>query len=709
MNMDACRNFINRELAWLDFNFRVLAEAESSSVPLLERLKFLAIVSSNLDEFFMVRVALAHRHLRDRPAPPGPDGLSPAQVLAGISRKAQAMVQRQYATLTQEILPSLAQAGIHLVRAEEMTDADTSLMQQYFTEHVLPILTPLAIDTGHPFPLLASGAVYVLLKVKAKKSTAGSLMNKARTVLIQVPGGISRFISLPADAPAMRIALLDDLVLKFAGEVVRGYNITDSCLFRVTRDADINVDEDQTDDLLAAMEAELLSRRWGAPIRLEIGEAADATITTYLRKQLSLKAEDIYRIPSIINLKSLFALPEMIDRHELADPVWPPQPHPFISDGCGIFDLVRERDIILHHPYHSFSPVVDFISSAADDPNVLAIKITLYRVSGDSPLVAALIRAAENGKQVTAMVELRARFDEQANITWAKRLDAAGAHVIYGVVGYKTHSKVALIVRRDPDGIHRYVHLATGNYNDRTARVYTDLGLMTARPEFGADISSFFNVITGYSLPPKWNHITMAPIGLREKFLSLIEREMEKHTPETPGFIRAKMNSLIDPEIIKALYRASRKGVRIDLVVRGMCSLRAGVKGLSEKITIRSILDRFLEHSRIYHFHNGGQEEVYLSSADWMDRNFDKRLELLFPILATDCRKQVLAVLEAAFMDNVKAWQMEPDGSYVRVKTRKKAKPYRSQQKLYEAAGTAINLENRKRKAMFEAIEKKGG
>jgi len=705
MTLDAPDNFINREISWLDFNLRVLAEAENPEVPLLERLKFLAIVSSNLDEFFMVRVALMHRDRKSSAAPAGPDGLSAREALLRISEKAHAMVERQYACLTGDLVPALARAGIHLVRPDALTGNDREFLGQLFREQVLPILTPMAIDTGHPFPLLASGALYILFRVEPLAGAAAQLVGRTDTVLVQVPSVIERFISLPgSERGQFRVALLGDVITIFAEELLGGYRIQSACRFRVTRDADINVDDDQADDLLTAIESELRSRRWGAPIRLEVGTEVPPEIVQYLQRELKLAPADIYRIPAMLNLRSLFHLVALVDRPDLLDPVWPPQPHPLLLDDEDIFSIIRRQDIILHHPYQKFQPVMDFLAHAADDPQVLAIKITLYRVSGDSPVVTALVRAAENGKQVTALVELRARFDEETNITWARRLDAAGAHVIYGVVGYKTHSKVALVVRREADGICRYVHLATGNYNDKTARLYTDLGLLTARPEFGADISAFFNVITGYSLPPKWNRIAIAPLGLRERFIALIDREIEKHTPETPGFIRAKMNSLIDASVIQAVYRASQAGVRVDLVVRGTCRLRAGVRGLSENVRVRSILDRFLEHSRIYHVHNGGNEEVYLASADWMERNFDRRLELLFPVLDPDNRREVLAALAAALEDNTKAWDLRPDNTYARVERKARAPLRRCQEHLYETACEAIVLEARaRRKQLLQA------
>lgn len=703
MPLDDPANFLNRELSWLQFNFRVLAEAEAENQPLLERVKFLAIVSSNLDEFFMVRAALQHRLLDEDIGPSGPDRTPPSEVLSGIAHDAHIMMTRQYDCFDNAVRPALKKGGIHIVRSDDLSETELPYLKQYFDEQVMPALTPLAVDTGHPFPLLSNLATYILFKVRPRDMEGRRFFGQADTVLVQVPAVLGRFIRLPGDKQD-RFAVLDDIISLFAEDLLGGYEVRGAYPFRVTRDADFTVDDERTENLMAAIEQELRSRRRGAPVRMEIGEDVPDEIVGYLQEELHLQERDTYRIPSLIDLKTLFGLTGSLDRPDLSDEPWPPQAHPAFRGEHDMFEVIRGGDRILHHPYQSFDPVVEFLDRAADDPQVLAIKITLYRVSGDSPLVQALIRAAESGKQVTALVELRARFDEEANINWARRLDAAGAHVIYGVVGYKTHSKVCLVVRREEDGIQRYVHLSTGNYNDRTARLYTDIGYFTARPEFGQDISAFFNVITGYSLPPKWNRIEMSPTGMRDRILNLIEREIEKHTPETPAFIRAKMNSLIDGKVIVALYRASQAGVRVELVVRGLCRLRPGVPGLSEHITVRSIVDRFLEHPRIFHFHNGGNEEVYCASADWMERNFDGRLELIFPILTPANGRKVLHILDAALEDNVKAWEMKPDGEYVRVKRRKREKAYRSQDVLYRDTVKAIRLaEEENRVQVFKA------
>ncbi len=697
--------FQNRELSWLDFNRRVLAEAESAAVPLLERCKFAAIVSSNLDEFFMVRVALVHRAAEAEAGPLGPDQRPPKQVLESISAKSHALVDDQYACLNRELLPALAEAGVELVRTAGLSLADREHLGDYFDSQILPVLTPLAVDPAHPFPLLANCAVYLLFQVKPHELETGQkFFARADTVLMQVPVGLRRFVSLPAASGRLRLALLEDVIGLFAERALRGYSVVGSQVFRVTRDAEFTVDEEQSENLLSAVEQQLRSRRRGVPVRLELEAGGSPAIEDYLRVQLGLAEADIYRAAGPADLRCLFALPGLVDRPELSDPAWLPQRHPRLTGDEDLFSVIREQDLALLLPYHSFDPVVEFVRQAAGDPEVLAIKITLYRVAGGSPLVQALIAAAENGKQVTALIELRARFDEEANINWARRLDAAGAHVIYGVVGYKTHAKTCLVVRREEGGIRRYVHLSTGNYNDRTARLYTDVALFTARPEFGADISAFFNVITGYSLPPKWHRIAMAPTGLRERFIGLIEREIERHSPETPGFLRGKMNSLIDPQIIGALYRASQAGVKIDLAVRGMTRLRAGVKGMSENIRLVSVVDRFLEHPRIYYFHNGGDEEVYCASADWMERNLDSRLELLFPVVDAEARRLALRNLELTLADNVKAWELGPDDVYRRRPRSADEAPQRSQEILYREAAQAAKVQStQRRQSLFVA------
>lgn len=696
MTLSKKERFTNREFSFLLFNERVLNEAEQPDLPVLERLKFLAIVASNLDEFFMVRVALCQRAREAQTGSLGPDGLPPSAVLKGISTMAHGLVERQYTCLVDQILPALAAEGVHLVTRAEMTPEDREALQIHFHEHLGPVLTPLAVDPSHPLPLLANGGIYLYFRVQPREAQEDQFYAQTQTVLIQVPAVLQRFVPLPTPPGTWRFALLDDVIHLLASEVIGGYEIQGAYAFRVTRDADITVDEEQAENLLTAVEQQLRHRRRGSPVRLEVDSDMAEEVVTLLQETLSLEAGDIYRMPVMLNLRSLFSLVDQIDRPDLLNPDLPPQPHPlFLGEDPDLFRIMQEQDFALHLPYQRFGPVVQLVRQAAADKQVLAIKITLYRVSGDSPIVQALMDAAEQGKQVTVLVELRARFDEEANIQWARRLGNAGAHVIYGVVGYKTHSKALLIVRREADGIQRYVHLSTGNYNDRTARLYTDLGYFTARPSFGADISAFFNVITGYSLPPVWNHIEMAPTGLRNKLLALIERETELHTDETPGLIRAKMNSIIDPDVIDALYRASQAGVQIQLIIRGLCRLRAGVPGLSETISVVSIVDRFLEHPRIYHFHNSGKDEVYLASADCMERNLDKRLELFFPLLADEVKQQALTVLDVGLEDNCHGWDLQPDNTYRRRTPGPCEKERRSQLQLYHVARDAARARRR--------------
>ncbi|MDR1534640.1 MAG: polyphosphate kinase 1 [Planctomycetota bacterium] len=699
--------WINRELSWLAFNERVLARAEEIAHPLLDRVKFLAIVFSNLDEFFMVRVALIRRAVKDGEANLGPDGLTPGQLLDETREVSRRMMERAERCWTGDILPALRASNVNLVESGELSAADREYLAVFFQEQILPVLTPMAVDSAHPFPLLSSSLVYVFLRLSPRPEVKSGFFGQADKVLVQIPPGLDRFIELPRREGEPRFILLDTVVIMFAGKIVGGYDILDAFTFRILRDAALNIDEDRSDDLILAVQDGLKRSRWGLPVQLTLDDKAPEAEASYLRDRLELEEADVFRQKGMLDLKGLFRLLAHLDRPDLVEAPWPPQEHPALPAEGDIFAQIAGRDAVLSLPYHSFDPVTRLVEAAADDPDVLAIKITLYRVSGQSPLVRALIRAAENKKQVTALVELQARFDEEANITWAQRLDAAGAHVIYGVVGYKTHSKAALIIRRESGGIRRYCHLSTGNYNDRTARQYTDLGLFTADPAFGSDISSFFNVITGYSLPPVWNHIEMAPTGLRARTIAMIRREMEKQTPERPGRIRAKMNSLIDPEIIQELYLASRAGVRIDLLVRGICRLRPGVAGLSENISVRSIVDRFLEHSRIFHYHNGGDEEVYLSSADWMERNMDRRLELLFPVKDPVCREYVLAVLAAGFSDNVSAWELEPGGGYLRRRPAPREPVFRSQARLHrEAVGMMVKSRVEKRHNVLRARRK---
>lgn len=705
MKLDKPENFMNRELSWLKFNARVLEEGENQNNRILERVKFLSIVSSNLDEFYMVRVAILKRTIDVKAGKTGPDGIPPKTLLTRILHKTRALVKRQYDCLNNIIIPELAKEKIFLSSINELNSNELGEIQNWFREQLLPVITPLAIDNSHPFPLLASCAVYIMFKVIPDPKNRLAFGNETDTILIQVPSECSRFCQISLDNSGIKLIPVEEIISKFADEIFGGYKIKKSVSFRVTRDADITVDEEESDDLLSEIETKLRHRRRGAPVRLEVSDKADQKAIEYLRKKSELENDDVFLIPGLLSLKSLFEIIPINDNPKLVNEKLSPLQHPLLSEYEDMFEAMRNHDILLHHPYQSFQPVIDLVEHAASDPDVLAIKVTLYRVSGDSPIVKSLIKAAENGKQVTVLVELRARFDEEANINWAKILDKAGAHVIYGIAGYKVHAKSMLIVRQENDGIKRYVHLSTGNYNDKTARLYTDLGLLTCNMEIGADISSFFNVITGYSIPPKWNHIEIAPTGLRKKIIFLIEREIEKHAKETPGHIRIKINSLIDQEIIEYLYKASCKGVRIELIIRGLCRLRTGIKNLSENIKVISIVGQFLEHPRIYYFKNGGDEEIYLSSADLMERNLNKRIELFFPVLDQENQNYIKKIFDISFKDRTNAWELLPDNSYKRYEN-KNRKNTGSQKLFYDDLYAKILKDKVKSKQVFDVINK---
>ncbi|HVX95970.1 MAG TPA: polyphosphate kinase 1 [Polyangia bacterium] len=692
--------FINRELSWLEFNSRVLDEARDSSVPLLERLKFLAIVASNLDEFFMIRVAGLKQQLSGNVAETPADGMTPAEQLAAISARAHAMVAEQYRVWRDEVGPGLERAGVRILRGHQLTPEQKAHLSGYFSREVWPVLTPLAVDPGHPFPMLANRSLNLAILLHREKEKVA----RRQTVLavVQVPSVLKRINEVvpaapqpqpqdggPASAaplvPRFSYMLLEDLIALHAGDLFPGFRVVGCSAFRVTRNSDLSIDEDEADDLLKTIQKELRRRERGSAVRLEIAHDTPAEIVTYLRQVLRLDEEDVYRVDGPIHLADLGPVASAAaDLRELRDEPFSPQIVPPLQEYDDIFRVIGQRDILLQHPYESFEDVVEFISEAASDPKVLAIKQTLYRTSADSPIVRALIRAAENGKQVTAVVELKARFDEAPNIQWARALEDAGVHVVYGLIGLKTHCKVSLVVRREADKIKRYVHLSTGNYNPATARLYGDLSYFTARDAYADDAGALFNLLTGYSSPPSWKRFHVAPLGLQERIISLIDRE----TALGPrGRIIAKMNALVDATVIKALYRASQAGVQIDLIVRGICCLRPGVPGTSDNIRVTSIVDRFLEHARIFYFENGGKREVYLSSADWMPRNFQRRVEVMFPVDDEELRDRVVdEILAVALRDNVKARRLLSDGNYVRVRPEGDAPTVRSQYRFMELA-----------------------
>jgi len=682
------RLFLNRELSWLEFNNRVLDEARDPSVPLVERLKFLTIVASNLDEFFMVRVAGLKQQLSGNVAETPPDGLTAAEQLAAISARSHAMVAEQYRIWREEVSPALATlAGVRLQRPANLTLEDRALILSTFSREVWPVLTPLAVDPGHPFPNLRNRSLNLAVSLHKDK---GKLSPRQNIIaVVQVPSVLPRLFELPAPAASavtatatatatatdqvtplvtMRFSfiLLEDIIAMHVGDLFPGFRVIRCDPFRVTRNFDLSIDEDEADDLLKTIQKELRRRERGSAVRLEIAHETPAEVVGFLRTALRLEQDDIYLVDGPLHLADLGSIAARDDLREWKDEPFSPQIVPPLQEYDDIFQVIAQKDVLLQHPYESFEDVVEFISEAAADPNVLAIKQTLYRTSADSPIVRALIRAAENGKQVTAVVELKARFDEAPNIQWARTLEDAGVHVVYGLIGLKTHTKVALVVRREGGHIKRYVHMSTGNYNPSTARVYGDVSYFTARDAFADDAGALFNLLTGYSWPPSWKRFDVAPLGLQEKVLALIERETSLGSR---GRIIAKMNSLVDASVIKALYRASQAGVSIDLIVRGICCLRPGVPGTSENIRVLSIVDRFLEHARIFYFDAGGKKEVYLSSADWMPRNFLRRVEVMFPIDDTTLRDRVIdEILAISLGDNVKARRLLPDGSYERIR-----------------------------------------
>ncbi|MGC5324268.1 RNA degradosome polyphosphate kinase [Brevibacillus sp. SYSU BS000544] len=654
--------FINRELSWLAFNARVLEEALDESNPVMERLKFLAIVSSNLDEFFMVRVAGLKDQVKANFSKPNSSGHTAKEQLRMINSRAHQMVERQYQLFNEEILPLLSKEGIYFLRAEDLSAEQEAFLSNYFDYHIYPVLTPLAVDQSRPFPLLLNKSLNLAVMLERKKAKS----SKKVFAVVQVPSVLSRYIELPGER-GRDFILLEDVIKMYSNRLFKGNEVCSVYPFRITRNADMTLDEEGAEDLLKEIEKELKKRKWGAAIRLEIDGRMDSDVRLILQEAMEIHPRDIYAINGPLDLTKFMSFTQLSGYDHLRNETNVPQPPADLIGEDDIYEAIAERDIMVHLPFESFDCVVDFVTKAAEDPNVLAIKQTLYRVSGDSPIVKALAMAAENGKQVTVLVELKARFDEENNIHWARQLEKSGCQVIYGLVGLKTHCKITLVVRKEGDDIRRYVHLSTGNYNNSTARLYTDIGIFTSNSDFGVDASALFNDLSGYSEPPEWRKLEAAPKGLRRKFREMIRREIEKHTPDNPGRIIAKMNSLTDEKIIATLYEASCAGVQIDLIVRGICCLRPGIPGVSENIQVRSIIDRFLEHSRIFYFGNGGKPEVYLSSADWMTRNLDRRVELLFPIEKADLVRRVTDILHVYLRDNTKSRLLDSTGTYHRI------------------------------------------
>ena len=693
----------NRELSWLKFDGRVLNEARDKSIPLLERLKFISITSSNLDEFFMVRVASLKDMVHANYKKPDIAGMTATEQLEKINAATRELVELQYSTYNRSLMPQLAAKGIRILDTfEELTKEQKEFVDRYFEENVYPVLTPMAVDASRPFPLIRNKTLNIaafLLKKGEKKTP-----QNYEFATIQVPSVLPRIIQIP-DGENTTFVLLERMIEKNIGRLFSNYDVVCAYPYRIMRNADLTIDEDEAEDLLQEIEKQLKMRQWGEIIRLEVEEKIDKKLLAFLKEELHIAQEDIYKINGPLDLTFLMKVYGIEGYDELRYEPYIPQKVNKIPQGSSIFEAIRKEDIFLHHPYQTFDPVVNFIRQAAVDPKVLAIKQTLYRVSGNSPIIASLALAAENGKQVSVLVELKARFDEENNIVWARKLEKAGCHVIYGLVGLKTHSKIALVVRKEEDGIRRYVHLGTGNYNDSTAKLYTDCGMFTCSEAIGEDATAVFNMLSGYSEPSSWNKLIVAPIWLRKRFLKLIGRETKNARAGREGRIVAKMNSLCDQEVIAALYEASAAGVRIDLVVRGICCLKTGIPGVSENIHVRSIVGNFLEHSRIFYFYNDGQEEVYMGSADWMPRNLDRRVEILFPVEDEQLKQQAVHILKVELQDNVKAHILNSEGQYVKVDKRGKVLVNSQEQFCEEAKHDFVEEKKEHRERMFTPAE----
>jgi len=677
MNLPSPDTLINRELGILEFQRRVLAQADDPDVPLLERLKFLCIFSSNLDEFFEVRVAGLKEQLRANTSQLSPDGMTPGQQYRAVSETAHALVARQYELFNKDIIPELATEGIHFFRRTQWNEVQAAWIRDYFFRELIPVLTPIGLDPSHPFPRVLNKSLNFAVELSGRDAFG----RNSGAAVVQAPRSLPRVIRMPEDVAGCEygFVFLSSILHAHVGELFAGMTVEGCYQFRVTRNSDLFVDDEETKNLRQALQGELPQRHYGAAVRLEVADNCSASMAAFLLEQFELDADALYQERGPVNLVRLMQVPDWVDRPDLKFPPFVPALPARLSKHEDIFAQIRKGDILLHHPFESFQPVTDFIEQAAADPNVVAMRQTVYRTGTDSKLMQALIRAAQSGKEVTMVVELMARFDEEANINWAAKLEEVGAHVIYGVVGHKTHAKLALVIRREEGGLRRYAHLGTGNYHARTARLYTDFGLLTADETITADVGSLFNQITGLGKVGKLKRLWQSPFTLHSEVVAAINREAEHAAAGKPAAIVAKMNALLEPQVIAALYAASQAGVKIDLIIRGVCALRPGIAGLSEHIRVRSIVGRFLEHSRIFYFKNSGDEQVYLSSADWMDRNFFRRIETGFPILNPKLKKRVIAEgLKPYLRDNVQAWEMQPDGSYRRRKSHR-AKPYSAQ------------------------------
>ncbi len=684
-------HFNNRELSWLEFNARVLEEARDPAVPLLERIKFLSIFSSNLDEFFMIRVAGVKHQISAGVEDAGADGLTPHQVMDSISKRCHELTHQQHKCFTDELVPELEKHGIRIMTPETLDPAQRDFLRNYFRNTLFPLLTPLALDPSHPFPYLSNKMLCLVVQLKPAPEGKKSGIPYSNTAFIHVPSTVvSRFIKLPAAPGRHEFILLDHAISAHIHEMFVGYEVTGCSAIRITRDSDVLIDEDNAADLLKSIEEGVRSRRKGAALRLQYHASLPEYALEVLVDALDLDEDDLYPTEDFIAFADLFQFYSALDMPELRDQPFVPQPCIEFKGTDHVFADIRENDILVHHPFESFDPVVKFMRQAADDPKVLAIKMTLYRTGTSSPIAKILEHAALNGKQVAVLMELKARFDEEANIFWSRRLTEAGAHVIYGLVGLKTHCKSALVVRREGNIIRRYVHLGTGNYNDRTARLYCDFGLFTCNEKIGEDVTNLFNIITGYARPPMFNHVDIAPSGMRTRLIALIHREVALAKAGKYAHMVIKINNIQDPTLIAELYQASRAGVKIDLIVRAVCCIKPGVAGLSENIRAIRIVDRFLEHARVLYFHNAGQSEYYLASADWMQRNLDSRIELLFPILDKRLHSELANFLQLQLMDNVKARLIQPDGTNVKIPCDKDAPRIRSQEVLSAAAACLV-------------------
>lgn len=693
MNLDAPKFYFNKQLSWLNFNIRVLEEANSkdAETPLLEKLKYLAITSTNLDEFFMVRVARIKDDIESGYNEADKSGFRPRELFREVSNTIHNIYDNQYHYF-QNTVGKLKKEKVYLKKYKELSNKQKEYAKKYFNEIIFPVLTPVAIDPSHPFPLIANKSLNlgVLLERNNDESSFFNIEDEQIFSVVEVPSNLKRFIKLPASNEENVFIYLEEIIKVNLDQLFSGNKIIAADTFRITRNAEVLLDE-ESENLLSEMKRYVKRRRWGFSVRLEINSKYNDYILKFLKDKLNISEADIYKVPGPINLGSFINFSSKINNNEhLKFKKMIPQPNPEIYNAADIFELLKEKDVILHHPFESFEPVVELVKQAASDPKVLAIKQTLYRVSGNSPLIKHLTTAAENGKQVTVILELKARFDEENNIAWAKKLEEAGCHVVYGIKGLKVHSKTLLIVREEKEGIKRYVHMSTGNYNDQTAKLYTDMALMTSKDTFAIDIAGLFNLLTGYSKPPEWKLLSVAPLDLRDKFLKLIDNEINNASNNLDAKVIAKINSLVDSKIIKKLYKASQAGVKIELVVRGICCLVPGIKGVSENITVRSIVGKLLEHSRIFYFKNNNQPLVFLSSADWRPRNLDRRVEIAFPVEEEKKKQKVINALKTILNDSKKAYLLKENGAYKKIND---GNDYESQIELHKMAKTAFQKE----------------